>query len=200
MTRGAMPERSGSRGAVALCDGVVVRPATVEDGAAVWRLAEASEVLDVNSPYAYLLLCDRFGDTSVVAETEGEPVGFVTGFRPPRRPEVIFVWQVAVDASMRGRGLARRMLETLVGLDGCRGVSHLETTVTPSNGPSRALFRAFARSAGADMTIAPGFGPELFPGGGHEAEELYRIGPIDPAAIDPHPETPPRIHDPERER
>ncbi len=159
-------------------DEPVVRPARVEDGAALWRLAEASKVLDVNSPYAYLLVCDHFGETSVVAERDGEPVGFVTAFRPPRRPEVIFVWQVAVDESMRGRGLARRMLEALVGLDGCRGVTRLETTVTPSNAPSRALFRSFARSVGAEMTVEPHFTPELFPGEGHEAEELFRIGPF----------------------
>ncbi len=167
-------------------DELVVRPASARDGAGVWRLAKASKVLDVNSPYAYLLVCDRFGDTSVVAELEGRPVGFVTAFRPPRQPAVIFVWQVAVAESMRGRGLARRMLAALIGLDACRGVTHLETTVTPSNAPSRALFRSFARSVDAEMTVAPGFGPELFPDGGHEAEELYRIGPFEPPDDQPH--------------
>ncbi len=163
---------------------VVVRPARVEDGAALWRLARDTEVLDVNSPYSYLLVCRHFGDTSVVAESEGEPVGFITGFRPPRRPEVIFVWQVAVDRSMRGQGLASRMLAGLVELDACHGVSHLETTITPSNEPSQALFRSFARRVGAELAVEPGFERELFPGDGHEEEELYRIGPFQ------SPETP----------
>lgn len=179
MSGGAGGEARGAAVAAEIEEEVLVRPARVDDGAAVWRLAGASKVLDVNSAYAYLLVCDRFGDTSVVAEAEGRPVGFVTGFRPPRRPEAIFVWQVAVDESMRGRGLARRMLETLVGLEGCRGVTHLETTVTPSNAPSRALFRSFARSVDAELHVTPGYAPELFPGGGHEAEEFYRIGPFE---------------------
>jgi len=161
----------------------VIRPATVEDGAAVWRLVADSGVLDVNSSYAYLLFLDHFGHTSVVAEAgEGdgaEIVGFVTGFRPPRRPEVVFVWQVAVAESMRGRGLARRLLDALVRLDGCRGVRYLETTVTPSNAPSRALFRSFARGLAAEHEVSPYLGEELFPDGGHEAEELHRIGPFE---------------------
>lgn len=172
-------------------DEVVVRPARLDDGAALWRLAGDSQVLDVNSPYAYLLFCRHFGGTSVVAESEGEPVGFVTGFRPPRRPEVIFVWQVAVDESMRGQGLASRMLEALVDLDACRGVTHLETTVTPSNAPSQALFRSFARSVDAELTVEPCFETKHFPDDEHEEEELYRIGPFE------SPETlnPSEIHD-----
>ena len=156
-----------------------IRPASVEDGAAVWRLVADSGVLDGNSSYAYLLFLDHFGHTSVVAETaEGDVVGFVTGFRPPLRPEVVVVWQVAVAESMRGRGLARRLLDALVRLDGCRGVRYLETTVTPSNAPSQALFRSFARTLGAELTVAPYLGEELFPDGEHEEEERHRIGPF----------------------
>lgn len=155
-----------------------IRPARRTDGAAVWRQVRASKVLDVNSSYAYLLFLDHFGHTSVVAERDGEVVGFVTGFRPPLRPEVVFVWQVAVDESMRGRGLARRMLDALVRLEGCHGVRYLETTVTPSNGPSQALFASFARGLGAEHEVSPYFGEELFPDAGHEAEELHRIGPF----------------------
>lgn len=159
-----------------------LRPAAVEDGAALWRVARDTGVLDLNSPYAYLMACAHFGDTCVVAELEGRVVGFITGYRLPRRPEVIFVWQVGVDASARGRGIAGGMLDALVDLEACAGVTHMETTVTPSNRPSQALFRSFARRRGAEVTVRPFFSEDLFPGTGHEAEELYRIGPLGPAA------------------
>lgn len=162
-------------------DALSIRSAQMADGAAVWRLVRESRVLDVNSSYAYLLFLDRFGDTSVVAEEGGRIVGFVTGFRPPRDPEVIFVWQVAVDASMRGRGLARRMLDALARLEGCRGVRFLETTVTPGNAPSRALFASFARSRDAEHSVSPYIEAAMFPEPGHEDEELHRIGPFEPA-------------------
>jgi len=159
-----------------------IRAMSAGDGRAVWRLVKASGVLDVNSSYAYLLWCRQFGVTSVVAEDgeSGEIVGFVTGFRPPEHPEVIFVWQVGVDASMRGRGLAKRLLLELVALPGCAGVTHMETTVTPSNAPSRALFRSFGRAMEAEVAVGPYLTEEMFPDAGHEAEELFRIGPFTP--------------------
>ncbi|NEE35249.1 diaminobutyrate acetyltransferase, partial [Streptomyces sp. SID7982] len=53
---------------------------TVADGAALWRMAKDSKVLDVNSSYSYLLWCRDFAATSAVARDEhGEPIGFITG-------------------------------------------------------------------------------------------------------------------------
>ncbi|CAO0837892.1 L-2,4-diaminobutyric acid acetyltransferase OS=Streptomyces microflavus OX=1919 GN=ectA_1 PE=3 SV=1 [Streptomyces microflavus] len=60
----------------------------MEDGAAIWRIARDSEVLDLNSSYSYLLWCRDFAATSAVARGEdGEPIAFVTGYiRPEPRP------------------------------------------------------------------------------------------------------------------
>ncbi len=177
-------------------DDLTIRNATMEDGAEVWRLVKDSKILDQNSSYTYLMFLDRFGETSVVVERETadgdeDPaiVGFVTAFRPPDQPDVIFVWQVAVDGSMRGRGLASRMLQALVRLEGCEGVRYLETTVTPSNGPSRALFSSFARSVDAEHEVSPYIREGMFPKEGHEDEELHRIGPFTvPATTSARPE------------
>lgn len=159
---------------------ITMRASVAEDGPAVWRLVRETGVLDVNTPYAYTLLLDDFGDTCVIAEDDGELLGFILGYRPPRRPHVVFVWQVAVSAAARGRGLGGRMLEALVRLEGCRGVTHLEATVTPSNQPSRALFRAFGRRQGAEVTVSPRYTAEHFPDDDHEPEELFSIGPFEP--------------------
>jgi L-2,4-diaminobutyric acid acetyltransferase len=136
-------------------------------------------VLDLNSSYMYLLLCDRFAHTTVIAERDGELAGFVLGFIPPKSPDVVFVWQIGVAPFARGQGLARSLLEGLVAAPACREVGFLETTVTPSNQASVATFRSFARHAGAPI-IAPdgrGYDSSLFPDG-KESEVLYRIGPL----------------------
>lgn len=156
---------------------ITFRNARLEDGAGIWRVVRDSGVLDLNSAYMYLLLAKDFGDTCVVAEHAGKITGFVTGYRPPKRPDSIFLWQVGVDASMRGQGLGKRLLAAFLQSPGAQGATLLETTISPSNEASKALFGAIARDLGAEIRVTEGFTESHFPEGGHEAEQLYLIGP-----------------------
>jgi L-2,4-diaminobutyric acid acetyltransferase len=148
-------------------------PPRLEDGRELWRIARDSRTLDLNSAYSYVLWCRDFAATSVVARADTGVCGFVTGYARPQDPSTLFVWQVAVDPAYRGHGLARRMLDHLAD-SGCRFV---EATVTPDNVASDRLFTSFARDHGAALEHRPLLAAELFPGG-HEAEVLYRIGPV----------------------
>ncbi|MFI1399690.1 diaminobutyrate acetyltransferase [Streptomyces sp. NPDC020681] len=152
----------------------------VEDGAAIWRIARDSKVLDLNSSYSYLLWCRDFAATSLVARgTDGEPIAFVTGYTRPDRPEALVVWQVAVDHAHRGRGLAGVLLDALTAKTaGERGVRELETTITPDNAASDRLFTSYAQRHGARVEREVLFDGGLFPEGTHQPEVLYRIGPI----------------------
>jgi diaminobutyrate acetyltransferase len=160
---------------VDLEDTLVLRRPTLADGAAMWTMARDSRVLDLNASYAYVLWCRDFAATSVIATRDGAPAGFVTGYLRPDAPDTLMVWQVAVDAEHRGRGIAARMLHALV--DRLPGVRTLETTITPDNEASISLFTAFARDRGADLSREPVFDSALFPDG-HESELLFRIGPL----------------------
>lgn len=135
--------------------------------------------LDRNSTYLYLLLCRDFVDTCILAERGETLAGFITGYRPPAQNDTIFVWQVGVLPEARGAGVASRMLDNLLLSDGCRGVRFMETTVTPSNTASRAMFESLARRLGAKIEESAGFEAELFSEEGHEAERRLRIGPFD---------------------
>ncbi|WP_431993697.1 diaminobutyrate acetyltransferase [Streptomyces albogriseolus] len=152
---------------------------TVEDGGSVWRIAQESEVLDVNSPYSYLLWFRDFARTSVVALQSGDvPVGFVTGFCRPEQPDTLVVWQIAVHGGHRGRGTASAMLDHLTARLAADGaLRHLETTISADNAASQRLFRSFAQRHAAPLERDLLFPAELFPGT-HEAEFLYRIGPL----------------------
>ncbi|WP_460698580.1 diaminobutyrate acetyltransferase [Nocardia thraciensis] len=160
---------------------VVIRTPQVSDGATLWQIAVDSQVLDANTSYAYLLWCRDFAATSVVAEIGSEIAGFVTGFLRPEAPDTVFVWQVAVDHAFRGRGVGVAMLEGLVDNVAGQGVTTLETTVSPDNAASLAMFAALARRRGAELTRESLFKPEDFPDG-HESEDLYRIAPLHSAA------------------
>ncbi|MER7949480.1 diaminobutyrate acetyltransferase [Streptomyces sp. NPDC096079] len=159
---------------------VTVGPAEIADGAELWRIARGSGELDLNSPYSYLLWCRDFADTTAVArDASGRPVGFVTGYLRPDAPGTLFVWQVAVEDSHRGTGVAGTLLDALSARVAAEhGLDRVEATVTPGNQASDRLFRSYARRHGADVTRDVLFPSASFPVSGHEAEVLYGIGPL----------------------
>lgn len=152
------------------------RPLRPDDGPALAAFVRGCGVLDPNSTYAYVLLADRFGDHGVVAEDEGRLLGFVTGFRDPRDPRTLFLWQIGVAAEARGRGVGGALLDAFVALEANRSAEALETTIAEGNAPSEALFRAFARRLGATFTPVGAYASALLDG--KPEERLVRIAPL----------------------
>ena len=152
------------------------RPPSMEEGAAMWRIARDSGTLDLNTSYAYLIMARDFAATSRLAVSAGEPVGFVLGYRRPTAPERLFVWQIAVDESQRGRRVAARLLDGL--LADLPEVTTLETTITADNTASQRLFASFAQRHGAEHTIEPLLTEDHFPDPGHGAELLHTISAL----------------------
>ncbi|MPZ54687.1 MAG: diaminobutyrate acetyltransferase [Acidimicrobiia bacterium] len=149
------------------------------DAAEMWRLARKS--VDPNSPYSYLMLEEYFSDTCAVAELDDEMVGFVTGFRPFSHPETLFIWQIAVDESTQGMGIAGQLLDHVVKRPHVPRLRYLEATVTPSNEQSIRLFRGFARRWETECVEEELFADSDFPddtSDNHEAEVRFRIGAL----------------------
>lgn len=157
---------------------IILRIPSAEDALSVHRLVAACPPLDPNSLYCNLLQCTHFSDTCAAALLGGELAGFISGYLPPQQPDTLFVWQVAVGGAARGRGLALRMLKHLLARPACRAVSFLETSVTPGNAPSRALFTALARDLDTTLEQQPWFDRRRHFGGDHDDEVLFRIGPF----------------------
>ncbi|MGV9414397.1 diaminobutyrate acetyltransferase [Nocardia sp. NPDC003693] len=152
----------------------VLRNPQVDDGGSIWKIAVDSQVLDANSSYAYLMWCRDFAATSIVAEIDGEIAGFVIGYRRPHDPDVLFVWQVAVDHAHRGRGLGVAMLDRLLDICAAENISTLETTISHDNPASIAMFGSLAQRRDSVLVHQPLFDSNDFPDQ-HEAERLYRI-------------------------
>ena len=157
---------------------VQFRAPRAEDGPAVSALIDRCPPLDPNSAYCNLLQCTHFAETCIVAERDGEIVGWISGYRLPGAPDHYFLWQVAVSSTARGEGLGGRMLDALFLRPGLRGVTHMQTTITPDNDASWALFRGFARQRGAEIADRPFFDRDAHFGGAHASEHLVTIGPF----------------------
>lgn len=160
------------------------RLAKKQDAAHIWALVRDSGVLDLNSAYLYLLLCTDFSDTTVVAERDGQLLGFVSGYCPPDRPGTLFLWQIGVAGAAQGQGLGKALVRAFLAAPGGRDAQRLETTVAPGNRASLALFQAVARDLGAQLERLDGFVEADFPmtTPAHEPEPRYRIQLIHTAA------------------
>lgn len=152
-----------------------LREPAAEDGAAIWELVRACKPLDENSMYCNLIQCDHFRDTCVVAELDGQVVGWVSAYILPYDPETLFVWQVAVSEKARGMGLGNLMLSHLNRREACRDVTRLQTTITADNEASWAMFRKFGRLQESKLDVQAYFTQALHFQERHETEHLVTI-------------------------
>lgn len=157
------------------------RPAAA-DGALVHQLIARCPPLERNSLYCNLLQCTHFADTCVLASQGAGPVGFLSAYLIPKLPEKLFVWQIAVAAEARNRGIGGRMIMEALGRPACAGVRYLKTTITEANEQSWSLFEALARKLGAPLERQLLFDRERHLAGSAESEILATIGPFGPPA------------------
>ncbi|WP_370592243.1 diaminobutyrate acetyltransferase [Reinekea sp. G2M2-21] len=150
----------------------------LSDGYEVYRLIQRCPPLDVNSAYCNLLQCGHFAQTSVIAKSGGQVVGFISGYVQPEQPDTLFVWQVAIDDSARGQGLATQMLEHLLARPNLTGIRYLETTITDDNQASWALFTRFAERRQVELSRSAYLDTMTHFNGEHDSERLVRIGPF----------------------
>jgi L-2,4-diaminobutyric acid acetyltransferase len=183
---GTTPRPANESGAAAPSDDraarlarLTLRKPEAEDGNAVNTLISNCAPLDENSVYCNLLQCSHFSDTCVVAELDGEIVGFVSGYIVPDNEAHFFVWQVAVAEEARGLSLAKRMILDILSRESTSGVKELHTTITPDNGPSQKLFSSVARTLETGVRRKVMFCEEQHFDGDKPSEILWRIGPFD---------------------
>jgi len=159
---------------------LAIRKPKIKDGPSIYDLVTRSEPLDVNSRYLYLLQCSHFANTCAVAESDGSVQAFISAYVLPDQPDRLFVWQVAVDASLRGQGVAGRLVAHLLARPHLAAIRYVEATVNPSNNASRNLFASMARKHNCEMTESMLFEAGLFGADAHESEILLHVGPVNP--------------------
>ena len=158
---------------------IKLRKPDLNDGAEVYNLVKSSKPLDVNSLYCYLLICDHFNETSVVVQHKDSIKGFISAYIHPKKDDTLFIWQVAVDSSLRKMGLAIKMVMVLLGRDAAKKIRYIETTVSPSNEPSSRFFHSLASTLKTGIIKENFITESMFGDENHEEEVLFRIGPFD---------------------
>jgi len=157
---------------------IEIRRPSATDGHNVNQLVESISELDNNSTYCNLLQCSHFSDTSAIAVTDEDTLGFISGYTKPDQPDTLFVWQVAVSSAARGQGLAGKLLNNILERSRPTPFRYIETTITVDNEASWALFRSIARKHDAPLNSSLLFDRSQHFNDQHDSELLARIGPF----------------------
>jgi ribosomal protein S18 acetylase RimI-like enzyme len=88
------------------------------------------------------LFFEHFGDTSFVAENDGELAGFLCGFLSQSEAHAAYVHFVGVAPTMRGSGLARTLYECFFEVARAHGRDVVQAVTSPVNTTSVAFHRA----------------------------------------------------------
>lgn len=156
-------------------ESIALRKPNPNDGKSVYDLVKQCPPLDINSMYCNLLQVTHFSETSVAAELDGRLVGFVSAYIVPEKPNVLFVWQVAVAEEARGQGLAKSMISHILDRAETRRVDTIQTTITADNAPSRSLFKRLSQELDAPLHEYEMFDRDTHFGGTHDSEFLIEI-------------------------
>lgn len=153
-----------------------IRNFKIDDVKQVYKLLTANRpYVGLNSRYTYFLLAKDFSETCIVAEHNGNIIAFSSGYIPPSRRDTFFNWEIVVQRNYRGNGLQKRMLLEQIKI---AKATYFEGTINPSNEASKRSYCKLAELLGTKCEKHMLFTEEDFENEGHEAEVLYRIGPI----------------------
>ena len=158
-----------------------IRSVRVEDIKEVYKLlVENRPYVGLNSRYTYFILAKDFSNTCIIAEHNNKIIAFSSGYVPPDRRDTFFSWEVVVNKDYRGIGLQKSLLLYQIRKT---SVKYVEGTINPSNEVAKRNFRELAQLLDSKCEENSLFSEEDFESEGHEAEILYRIGPISKIAM-----------------
>lgn len=157
---------------------LMIRQPSSLDGMALNQLVAECPPLDPNSAYCNLLQCHHFSETAAAAFDGDKLVGFISGYLLPSDPSTFFVWQIAVHSSARGCGLAGRMLQDILQRGALAQVNRIQTTISPGNGASQAVFRKLADKLDTTISSEMLFSRDQHFNGEHDDELLFTVGPF----------------------
>jgi diaminobutyrate acetyltransferase len=93
--------------------------------------------------YTYWILSHYFNKTCKVAEINSSITGFISGIPSSEKP-ILFIWQLCVLQKFRKRGIASRLIDSIV-KKAIKNNYQIEFTISSKNIASINLFTKYAK-------------------------------------------------------
>jgi len=117
-----------------------IRKADEKEFPSVYNFVSSCKPLESYPEHFYKIMLRYFGNSCIIAEFNGEIVGFVMGFTSQVDDKKLFLWQIGVANLLRGNEIAKMLLEKFEKVAKKLGCKRIEVTVDPENIPSQKLF------------------------------------------------------------
>jgi ribosomal protein S18 acetylase RimI-like enzyme len=140
--------------------GLMVRPAGPADYDAIVAAADPWWGRPVAAALPRLFL-DHFSGSSLVAEDDGDLVGFLVGFMSPGPPAEAYIHFAGVHPGYRGTGLARRLYEQFLAAARADGRRVVRAITSPANDGSIRFHRAMGFTVGGPVRDYNGPGRDM---------------------------------------
>lgn len=124
-------------------------------------LTEGAPFVTSYAAYLYWMLGAYFPSTCLVAEEDGRICGYI-GALPSAEKEMVFIWQIAVAKAIRGRGVAKSLLCSVLQRARGMGFSKIEIAISEENTACIRLLQSAAAEIGYHIEEAGTYADEQF--------------------------------------
>lgn len=126
---------------------ITLRRVTADDADLLYALVKNCPPLDVHTPYTYWFICRYFYHCSFILEVNDVPVGYVMAVRTD---SCVFLWQIGLLPSVRGKGYAQIMIDRVMKCAAKLGLS-VQLSISADNYASNSAFRKYCQSSRIGM-------------------------------------------------
>ncbi|MDO9465049.1 MAG: GNAT family N-acetyltransferase [bacterium] len=121
-------------------EAITIRRANESEFLKVYQFVSNCKPLENYSEHFYKIILRYFGNSCFVAEYNDSIIGFVMSFISQTHNKTYFLWQIGVTPKMHGKGIGRKLLESVEVELAKMGCDRIELTIDPKNIPSMKLF------------------------------------------------------------
>ncbi|WP_349646354.1 GNAT family N-acetyltransferase [Candidatus Parabeggiatoa sp. HSG14] len=128
-----------------------------EDIQSVLDLINECSYVEKHSPFVYWVLSNYFGNVTLVGHDSNRIMGFVSSIIGSEPRKSAYIWQIAVDAKWRRKGIARTLIRHLFKEYEKQEIEAVEFSIAPNNNASLALFSNTIVEIGLELIEMDGF-------------------------------------------
>lgn len=148
-----------------------VREVKPDEFPKVIELVRKCKPLEVYPSHLYKIMFRYFRDFCIIAEDEGQAIGFVMGFSAQNPDKTCFLWQIGVDPEIQSKGVGEKVARYFEEKVKNLGYSRIELTVDIDNIPPQRLFEKLSYENASKKE-----GPTVSKNGKIAAKDFYGPG------------------------